>query len=159
MAQPVVVFTAAKGNLGAALIDLNYSASWKMALLDNALGTALTETVAAPRFGAGGSTDYSGDDVAVGSSSYVAGGIVMTSSASPLTFWEVSGANWIWGSSFESKTITSGAAAGITRYAFWYFDDANDYALAYMDLGQDVDLSVSDLTIDLATPANILSLA
>jgi hypothetical protein len=111
----------------------------KLGLITSAATPA--KTTADPRWGAGGSTNFSTNQVGTGGTSYtgpVTLGTPTVAVATPDVF-------------FRASIVTLAQdASGFTnaRWGIIFQDDANDYAVAYVDLGSDRSLAAGQVQID-----------
>lgn len=136
----VVVFAAAKEKMGDGALALS-TGPFHIGLITSA--ATPTETATDPRWGSGGTTNYSSNEVTPGGN-YSAGGpqldVTITDN------WSLSGAT----ATFDLDDVSISQHASNPTNARWgiiYQNDANDYAIAYVDLGSDRDLSGGNFTI------------
>jgi hypothetical protein len=119
-------------------IDLD-AGSIKLGIITSAATPA--KTTADPRWGAGGSTNFSTNQVATGGTSYTAP-ISLASPSIVVVTPDVF---------FRANVITLAQdASGFTngRWGIGFQDDANDYAIFYVDLGSDRSLVAGQVQID-----------
>jgi hypothetical protein len=119
-------------------IDLDAGAI-KLGLITSAATPA--KTTADPRWGAGGSTNFSTNQVGTGGTSYT-GPVTLASPSVALATPDVF---------FRASIVTLAQdASGFTnaRWGIIFQDDANDYAIAYVDLGSDRSLVAGQVQID-----------
>ena len=140
MAQgDVVVFAKAKERMG----DGQFS-DLSTAVVHVALTTGVTapvETATDPRWAAGGSPDYSAEEVAAGGT-YSTGGAAVDGADT----WTLSGATCTF--DLDDKTWTKNASNPTNATeCIGYVNDANDYALFYLDIGGAFDMRTGDLII------------
>ena len=125
-------------NLGLALHNLSTS-TYKLALITSAVTPA--STTADPRWGAGGSTNLSTNEVTAGGN-YTSGGVTLSSVTYTLT-----GGKSVW----DAADITISQNASNPTNARWgiIYDntDAGKRAVAYLDLGSTFDMTTGDLVI------------
>jgi hypothetical protein len=123
-------------------IDLD-GGNIKLGFVTSAIGTnnATLKTTADPRWGSGGSTNLSSSQVGTGGTSYT-GPLTLASPSvvpvSPDIF-------------FRANTVTLAQdASGFTtaRYGIIFQDDANDYAIAFIDLETNRSLVAGQVQID-----------
>lgn len=132
-------FDAGLNRLMRGEIDLDAVATIKLGLITSAATPA--KTTADPRWGAGGTTNFSTNQVATTGTSYVGPVTLATTSiaiATPDVF-------------FRAAIVTLAQdASGFTnaRWGILFQDDANDYAVAYLDLGSDRSLAAGQVQID-----------
>lgn len=138
-----VVFAQAKVSMQEALIDLETD-SFFLALVTNA--TVPSETTADPRWGAGGSTDFSANEVS--GDNYTTGGNALLnptiSLATATTKWDT-----------DDPTTWSQAAGGPTdiRWGIIYDStDAGKRAVGYVEMttGTDISLVAGDISVAVA---------
>jgi len=113
--------------------------SIKLGLITSA--TTPTAGAADPRWGAGGGTNLSTNQVATGTS-YASGGPALATKSIAIVAGEAV---------FRADNIVVAQdAAGFAnaRWGILYQDDANDYAIAFLDLGSDRSIQAGSLTID-----------
>lgn len=140
MAQgDVVVYNQFKEGLGDGLHDLSSASCW-VALVTNA--ATQSAAVADPRWGSGGSTNLSSNQVSVGGN-YATGGV----SASPSDPWTRSGATC----TFDLTNITWSQNASNPKSATWAVgynnSDSGKRAIFSVDLGGLFDMTTGDLVI------------
>lgn len=138
MAQgDVTVFSAAKRNIGDGLINLS-TGTFKMSLITAAVTP--TENDADPRgVGTAGSPDYT--EVTAGGN-YAAGGATLAMADK----WTLTGN----ACKFDADDVSWAQHASNPTNARWaiiYQDDANDYAVCFVDLGSVFDMSGGALDI------------
>ncbi len=100
-----------------------------------------SKTAADPRWGAGGSTNYSTNQVGTGGTSYT-GPVTIGSPTIAVSTPDIF---------FRGNIVTLAQdASGFTnaRWGILFQDDANDYAIAYIDLGSDRSLVAGQVQID-----------
>lgn len=152
MAQgDVVVFDQFLVDVCEALHDLENDVI-KCALITSA--TTPAATTADPRWGAGGSTNLSTDEVTAGGN-YTAGGNTCANPAVTLN----AGAAEI---DFDDPAVWSQNASNPTnaRWGIVYNDtDAGKRAIGYVDLGSTFDMTTGDLTITWGAPFATLNQA
>jgi len=120
----------------------------KCAIIDSILTP--TETTADPRWGAGGSTDFSLREVDI-AGDYTVGGNVCATASVALNGGLV---EFDWGDPNPWATGTDTDA----KWAIVY-DDANKYCIGFADLGPAFDMSSGTLTITWGTPVATLNQA
>jgi hypothetical protein len=111
----------------------------KIGLITSAATPA--KTTADPRWGAGGSTNFSTNQVGTGGTSYT-GPVTLASPSVAVATPDVF---------FRANIVTLAQdASGFTnaRWGILFQDDANDYAVAYVDLGSDRSLVAGQVQID-----------
>jgi hypothetical protein len=111
----------------------------KLGLITSAATPA--KTTADPRWGAGGSTNFSTNQVGTGGTSYT-GPVTLASPSVAVATPDVF---------FRANIVTLAQdASGFTnaRWGILFQDDANDYAVAYVDLGSDRSLVAGQVQID-----------
>jgi hypothetical protein len=100
-----------------------------------------SKTATDPRWGAGGSTNYSSSQVGTGGTSYT-GPVALASPSIAVVTPDVL---------FRASIVTLAQdASGFTnaRWGIFYQDDSNDYAIGYIDLGSDRSLVAGQVQID-----------
>jgi hypothetical protein len=119
-------------------IDLD-AGSIKLGIITSA--ATPSKTTADPRWGAGGSTNFSTNQVGTGGTSYT-GPISLASPSIVVVTPDIF---------FRANVVTLAQdASGFTngRWGILFQDDANDYAVAYVDLGSDRSLVAGQVQID-----------
>lgn len=119
-------------------IDMD-GGSIKLGLITSA--ATPSKTAADPRWGAGGSTNYSTNQVGTGGTSYT-GPVTLASPSVAVSTPDIF---------FRANIVTLAQdASGFTnaRWGILFQDDANDYAVAYVDLGSDRSLQAGQVQID-----------
>lgn len=139
MAQgDIVVLARAKQDIGLEVHQLETDVI-KLGLVDDTLTP--TETDADPRWGSGGTTDYSANEVAAGGN-YTAGGPTIANNV-----WTLASATV----TFDGDNISIAQNAGNPTDARWgiIWNDtaAGDQALAFLDLGGVTDLTAGDFSV------------
>lgn len=131
-------FDAGLNRLMRGEIDMD-AGSIKLGLITSAATPA--KTTADPRWGAGGTTNFSTNQVATAGTSYTGPQTLASPSvavATPDVF-------------FRASIVTLAQdASGFTnaRWGILFQDDANDYAIGYVDLGSDRSLAAGQVQID-----------
>jgi hypothetical protein len=136
----VIVFAAFELASKASTIDLTSGGdTLKMGIVDNT--TTPTVGIADPRWGSGGTTNFSSNEVATGTS-YSAGGPSLTTQ----TYTQSSGVN-----TFDCDNLTIAQDASGFTDGYWgiFYDstDAGKHAFAAIDLGGPVSIQTGALTI------------
>ena len=124
-------------DVGLAIHQLE-TATIRLALVTNA--TVPAENTADPRWGAGGSTNFSSTEVTPGGN-YTTGGIDVTA-----TYSEASGTATFDGTT-NPQWLQNGSNPTDARWAILYNDtSAGKECIGYGDLGATIDMSAGDLT-------------
>ena len=144
-------FDAGLNRLMRGEIDLDVVATIKLALITSAATPA--KTTADPRWGAGGATNFSTNQVATTGTTYV-GPVTLAATSIAIVTPNVF---------FRANIVTLAQdASGFTnaRWGILFQDDANDYAIAYIDLGSDRSLAAGQVEINWEGASNdVLKLA
>ncbi len=139
MAQgDVTLFQHFLTTLGKSQIDDLDTGTFKLALVTSTLTP--TTGAADPRFGAGGSTNFSTNEVSAGGN-YTAGGTDITS-----TWSQTSGLGTFDGST-NPNWAQNGSNPTNARWGILYDDAASKYCIGFVDLGSDFDMTTGDLTV------------
>ena len=113
-----------------------------MCALITSSATAPDETEADPRWGAGGSRDFSSDEVTPGGE-YSTGGISIGT-----TSWTISSNKPTFDADTDPSWAQDASNPTNARYAILWNDSAtNDEAIGFIDLGQTIDMSAAPLDI------------
>lgn len=142
MAQgDITVFNKFKEDIGDKLLDLSGD-TFKLGLVDNT--TVPSASTADPRWGTGGTTDFSANEVTPGGN-YPAGGVSL--SAVITDNWTISGGT----ATFDGDDVSIAKNASNPSGAYWgiIYDstDTGKRAIAFIDLAGPIDLSAGDFTI------------
>lgn len=137
-AGDVFWFDAGLNRLMRGEVDLD-SGNMKLGLITSA--ATPSKTTADPRWGAGGSTNFSTNQVSTGGTSYT-GPVTLGSPTIAVSTPDVL---------LRASIVTLAQdASGFTnaRWGIMFQDDANDYAVGYIDLGSDRSLQAGQVQID-----------
>jgi len=135
------LFEAFLEKIGDSVFNLSTD-TFKLGLINNT--SAPTAADADPRWGNGGTTDHSANEVTPGGN-YAAGGISL--SAVITDNWALAGGNGVFDG--DNVSITQHASSPTNSYwgILYDYTSAGKEAIGYLDLGGPVDLSGGDFNI------------